>query len=135
MNSSKSATKFSRLEININRYLRLSILIQIIFCLFAAIYNSVWQLLSLGIKEYEFLWYLIDPIEKLDRDSKTFTYDVTMFFLLNTAKSFGKWMLALINFVAISLLVSIEMVKFVQGNFIEWDAEIFDVEKGLPAKA
>ena len=44
-------------------------------------------------------------------------------------------MLALINFVAISLLVSIEMVKFVQGIFIEWDVEMFDVEKGLPAKA
>jgi hypothetical protein len=44
-------------------------------------------------------------------------------------------MLALINFVAISLLVSLEMVKFVQGIFIEWDAYMFDVEKGLPAKA
>ena len=44
-------------------------------------------------------------------------------------------MLALINFVAISLLVSLEMVKFVQGIFIEWDSYMFDVEKGLPAKA
>jgi len=39
------------------------------------------------------------------------------------------------NFVAISLLVSLEMVKFWQGIFIEWDAMIFDEEKGMSAKA
>jgi P-type E1-E2 ATPase len=44
-------------------------------------------------------------------------------------------MLALMNFVAISLLVSLEMVKFWQGIFIEWDAMIFDEEKGMSAKA
>ena len=40
-------------------------------------------------------------------------------------------MLALMNFVAISLLVSLEMVKFWQGIFIEWDAMIFDEENGF----
>ena len=39
------------------------------------------------------------------------------------------------NFVAISLLVSLEIVKFCQGVFIEWDHMIFDKEKGMPAKA
>lgn len=30
------------------------------------------------------------------------------------------------NFVAISLLVSLEMVKFSQGIFIEWDWMMYD---------
>jgi len=38
----------------------------------------------------------------------------------------GIWALALMNFVAISLLVSLEIVKFCQGVFIEWDYMIFD---------
>ena len=44
-------------------------------------------------------------------------------------------MLALMNFVAISLLVSLEMVKFWQGIFIEWDCMIYDDEKRMSAKA
>ena len=44
-------------------------------------------------------------------------------------------MLALMNFVAISLLVTLEMVKFWQGIFIEWDHSIYDEEKDMSAKA
>lgn len=40
----------------------------------------------------------------------------------------------LLNFVSISLLVSLEMVKFVQGQFIEKDWMIYDEEKNMPAK-
>jgi hypothetical protein len=43
--------------------------------------------------------------------------------------NFGKWFLAMMNFVAISLLVSLEMVKFVQGLFIEYDFLMYDEEK------
>ena len=50
-------------------------------------------------------------------------------------KNFGKWFLAMMNFVAISLLVSLEMVKFWQGVFIGYDWMIFDDEKGIPSKA
>lgn len=39
------------------------------------------------------------------------------------------------NFVAISLLVSVEMVKFSQGVFIEWDWMMYDKELDLAAKA
>jgi P-type E1-E2 ATPase len=40
----------------------------------------------------------------------------------------------MMNFVSISLLVSLEMVKFVQGIFIENDWMIFDEQKDLKAK-
>jgi len=39
------------------------------------------------------------------------------------------------NFVAISLLVSLEMVKFFQGVFLEWDWMMYDKELDLAAKA
>ena len=38
------------------------------------------------------------------------------------------------NFVSISLLVTLEMVKFTQGVYINWDWMIYDEEKiSLPA--
>jgi phospholipid-transporting ATPase len=41
----------------------------------------------------------------------------------------------MMNFVAISLLVSLEMVKFTQGLFIEYDYLMYDEEKDMSAKA
>lgn len=43
--------------------------------------------------------------------------------------NFGKWFLILMNFVSISLLVSFEMVKFVQGKLMERDELMYDEEK------
>jgi phospholipid-transporting ATPase len=48
--------------------------------------------------------------------------------------NFCKWFLVLMNFVAISLLVCLELTKFTQGIFIEKDWMIYDEEKDLPAK-
>jgi len=48
--------------------------------------------------------------------------------------NFCKWFLIMMNFVSISLIVSLEMVKFAQGIFIEKDWMIYDEEKDLPAK-
>ena len=36
------------------------------------------------------------------------------------------------NFVSISLLVSLEMVKFTQGKFMQWDWMMYDLEKDMP---
>jgi phospholipid-transporting ATPase len=41
----------------------------------------------------------------------------------------------MMNFVPISLLVTLETCKYIQGIFIGWDIKIYDVEKDLPAKA
>ena len=40
----------------------------------------------------------------------------------------------MMNFVSISLLVTLEMVKFIQGVFIENDWMMYDEEKDMPAK-
>lgn len=39
------------------------------------------------------------------------------------------------NFVSISLLVSLEGIKFFQGTFIEWDYMTYDPEKDMGCKA
>ena len=38
----------------------------------------------------------------------------------------GSWILIFCNFVPISLLVTLEMVKFFQGSFMDMDVEMFD---------
>ena len=40
----------------------------------------------------------------------------------------------MMNFVSISLLVSLELVKFTQGIFMEKDWMMFDGEKDMSAK-
>ena len=37
-------------------------------------------------------------------------------------------------FVPISLLTSLEVISFIQGNYIMWDIQIYDTERDLPAK-
>jgi len=55
--------------------------------------------------------------------------------LITIPINFGKWFLAMMNFVAISLVVSLEMVKVAQGLFIEQDYLMYDEEKDQSAKA
>lgn len=52
-------------------------------------------------------------------------------FTLYLIKSLGTWILLFTNMVPISLLVSLEIVKFFQAMFISWDVDIFDQDKGL----
>lgn len=49
-------------------------------------------------------------------------------------KSFFTWILLFTNMVPISLLVTMEMVKFFQAMFIQWDWRIYSVEKNMPTK-
>lgn len=44
------------------------------------------------------------------------------------------WFILLMNFVSISLLVTLEMVKFSQAYFIQEDYLLYDINKDMPAK-
>jgi len=46
----------------------------------------------------------------------------------------GTWTLIFTNLVPISLLVTLEMVKYVQGMFINWDINMYDKVNRIPAK-
>jgi phospholipid-transporting ATPase len=46
----------------------------------------------------------------------------------------GTWMLLFTNMVPISLLVTLEIVKFFQARNICWDASIYKIEIDMPTK-
>lgn len=48
---------------------------------------------------------------------------------------FGSWFILFLNFVPISLLVTLEGVKFFQATMIQNDASIYDVDKDMPTRA
>jgi phospholipid-transporting ATPase len=56
----------------------------------------------------------------------------TTYTILLVIKAFGTWILLFTNMVPISLLVTLEICKFLQARFITYDWEIFDQEKDMP---
>lgn len=46
--------------------------------------------------------------------------------LIAEGKRFGRWLIVLSNMVPISLLVTLESVKFAQSLFIHWDVDMCD---------
>ena len=47
----------------------------------------------------------------------------------------GTWILLLTNFVTISLMVTLELVKFLQAMFMSQDYLMFDEEQDMPMLA
>jgi len=119
-NSARARPKKSKVEIITNAYIVMTIFIQGALCLTAALFNAFWQ----KLQGEEFSYF-----EFPAKGSPEFIPIYYQIFI-----SFGTWFLALMNFVSISLLVTLEMVKFFQAMFISYDWMIFDVEKGMEAK-
>ena len=47
----------------------------------------------------------------------------------------GTWILIFTNFVPISLIVTLEIVKFWQGTFMSWDVNMYDEDEDFPMNA
>ena len=62
--------------------------------------------------------------------SPIFDIYVLLFFLLKL----GTWCVLMNNLVPISLLMTMELVKYFQGWFISWDIDIYDKEKHIMTK-
>jgi phospholipid-transporting ATPase len=54
--------------------------------------------------------------------------DLPLLFIRNT----GTWILILISFVPISLLVSLEYIKFWQSMFMTYEYRMYDEEQNMP---
>ena len=54
-------------------------------------------------------------------------------FALIMVKTTGTWILIFTNFVPISLLVTLEVVKFGQAIFMTWEWRLYDDEHDIPA--
>lgn len=116
MNSSKAIDKQSKLEIATEKYLLLVVLIQFLICLIAAIVQSFWASFYAADT-----WYL-----SLGTDDSSATSE---FFI-----TFGTWFVNMMNLVPISLIVTLEMVKFIQAYFINQDVSILDEERDIETK-
>ena len=108
--------KRSKLEIATNNYIILIIVIQVAVCLTAATYQTIWAFLF-GVDH----WYL-----DLDMNQDEIAKEAAL--------TFGTWFINMMNFVPISLIVTLEMVKFIQAYFINVDVTIFDEERGIETK-
>jgi len=60
--------------------------------------------------------------------------DTTGAYLKNFFKTFFTWVLLFTNMVPISMLVTVEVVKFAQALFISWDINIYDKDLGKPTR-
>lgn len=109
LNSPKSRAKASKLETQMNRQVIYIFFLQLVICTFAATYYAIW----FGSRRIDTELYL--ELEEQPSDNPAAQF-VLQFF---------SWMLIFVNFVPISLLVTLEMVKFCQAIFISWDLKIY----------
>ena len=94
-NSTNARPKRSKIEIATNHYIVLIITLQICVCLCAATYQTLWAYFS-GYKA----WYL-----DLDMKANEIHREALI--------TFGTWFINMMNFVPISLIITLEMVKFI----------------------
>ena len=79
------------------------VLIQLLVCLVAAVFNTIWS------KIYAIdHWYLEMGVDKISVTGEALI-------------TFGTWFVNMMNLVPISLIVTLEMVKFIQAYFINQD--------------
>ena len=113
LNSQKGRVKMSHLEGMVNQLVIYIIMSQVCICVTMAILTQIWQVKS----DFDNVVLQDKNSEKLDSFLSFFTY----FVLMNTL-------------LPISLSVTLEVCKFVQGNLIEWDALIYSEERDKPVK-
>ena len=129
MNQSSSPNKLSKIEKASQYYIVMMIVLQFLVCLVSASYFTIWANSSIdGRSVVEAFTYL--ELNQISPESKDAIYNMGWVGML--AVAWGRWFLIMQNFLSISLLVSLEMVKFTQGNFMQWDWMMYDLEKDMP---
>lgn len=115
LNSTKARAKNSKIERGMNKQIAIVFVFQLIFCLFSSFYGAIWY-----SNHHQELSYLhIDPNQSVDN---SFSYNLIV--------RYGNWLIIFQNFVPISLMVTVEMVKFIQGIFISKDMKMKTTETG-----
>ena len=109
LNSVKARPKSSKVEITMNRAILTVFIVQLLTCVFSAMYYSIWY----SINQLN-LPYLVIDLTGFENNS----------FVYNFFVRFGSWLIIFQNFVPISLIVTLEMVKFFQGTIIAKDEKL-----------
>lgn len=94
-NSVRTKSKFSRLENATNVYIIVIVIIQVSVSFTAALISTLWE--TININQFKYLYP--DPSQA----------DI---WISNLIIKLGTWFLAIQNIVPISLMVTLEMVKF-----------------------
>ncbi len=115
LNSVKSRVKESTLMVQMNRYIFLIVFLQLAFCAAAGVVHLFYRQLFVAHMDYLY-----------DSDS----YSEAVLFLIK----FGNWNIMFSYFMPISLYVSLEMVKYMQGVLIARDKKMFSEEYQISVK-
>ena len=115
LNSKKPRTKMSLIEKKMNKYLIGIFILLIILCFISSLIHAKNYKEK---KKYYELFILLQRSHKLESFITFFTY----FLLLNTL-------------IPISLIITMEIVKMIQGLFISWDIELYSKIRNKFAKA
>lgn len=118
LNSASSRKKTSKLEGQMNNQIIYIFLMQLMLCAACSLYYTYW---------YYNNRYVTDIYLELDTsgESSNAVYQFVV--------QFFTWMLIFTNFVPISLLVTLEMVRFMQASLISKDLKIYYEPDDIPA--
>jgi len=111
-NAEKSKSKQSRVEFMMNRLIIIILFVQMVFCSVTAIGNRAW---GTNLSKHYYL-----P-NKIGANTEAIYSYLSYFLLTNTM-------------IPISLIVTIEIVKFIQALFIQFDEDMFCAAKDKGAK-
>jgi len=115
-NSAKAKFKFSKLERLTNKFILCILGLQVILASIGGLVGSGWI-----VKNRDVVNYIT-----IDKDLGHF-----MLFIQTT----GTWILIFTNFVPISLMVTVELVKFWQAIFMTYDYMMVDLEQQMQMRA
>ena len=109
LNSTKARAKRSKVELLMNKLIVTVFIFQILFCIFSSLYSAFWY------------FSFQDKVDYLDIDRNSVKDNA---FYYNLFVRFGNWLIIFQNFVPISLIVTLEMVKVFQGVIISKDEKM-----------
>ena len=109
LNSVKARPKRSKVEKTMNILIITVFCVQILTCIFSALYSAIWYELN-----KHNLPYLVIDLDGVANNSFYYNFFVRL----------GNWIIIFQNFVPISLLVTLETVKFLQGIIISKDEKL-----------
>ena len=120
INSPDLRAKHSSVELEMNKHLIAIFITQVVL---SSILSIVYVILY--SQNFYNLWeYFFDKeINTVDTDFMEIFFKMT-----------GTWIVINTNFVPISLLVTMETIKFFQAMFMEWDIDMFDKETSIGCK-
>ena len=118
LNSANSRKKTSKLERKMNVQIFYIFLMQLLLCVACSLYYSYWYYDNRYVSNI-----YLELVTSGESSNPVYQFIVQFF----------TWMLIFTNFVPISLLVTLEMVRYMQASFISNDLKIYYEPNDIPA--